>query len=471
MTRHLLPPIQARREFIRLGLGGLSALSLPQLMQGRCKAAESSVGAKDTAIILVWLPGGHSHLETYDPKPLASSDYRGPYLPIDTAVPGMQLCELLPHHARVADRFTLLRSVVHSGFCHQQGTHQLLTGFPERVLRQKPLYPDLFSVTHRLRYNSSRKLPNYVGVAPVNYGGPSYLGNAYEVFAVTGDPNADSFSVPNIGRIDDRAATVLRSRIGLRQQLDHFKEKADFLGKMDALDAYEQQALSVLTGEEATKAFDITQEDAATRERYGRNRWGQQLLLARRLVESGVDLVTAQLSGDLCGGVGNWDDHAVNANCFEAIKYRLQFMDKAVAALVEDIYDRGLDQRVMVVVTGEFGRTPKISYQQSTGERIGSAPAGTTQPGRDHWPRATSILFAGGGMQTGQVIGKTDIRGEDPIERIVSQGDFLATLYEHLGVDFENTSFPDFSGRPIPIMVSEGKPISELTHSNKALRR
>jgi uncharacterized protein (DUF1501 family) len=167
----------------------------------------------------------------------------------------------------------------------------------------------------------------------------------------------------------------------------------------------------------------------------------------------------------LCGGVGNWDDHAVNANCFEAIKYRLQFMDKAVAALIEDIYDRGLDQDVMVVVTGEFGRTPKINSKKSTRKRIGSAPAGTMQPGRDHWPRATSILFAGGRVETGQVVGQTDVRGEDAIERIVGRGDFVATLYKHLGVDFENASFPDHSGRPVPVMLSDGKPIRELSRA------
>ncbi len=278
----------SRREMFRLGLGGFSAMSLSQLLERRAAAAESSRERKKTALILVWLPGGHSHLETYDPKPLATSDYRGPYSSIETAAPGMRLSELLPHHARVADRFTVLRSIVHTGFCHQQGTHQLLTGFAERVLRRKPLYPDLFSVAHRLRYDKSRQLPNYVGVAPVNYAGPSYLGNAYEVFAVTGDPNQESFSVPNIGSVTDAAATKLRRRIDLRQQLDHLKQKADFLGKMDALDAFEQQAFNVLTSIQATKAFDIRQEDAATRERYGRNRWGQQLLLARRLVESGV---------------------------------------------------------------------------------------------------------------------------------------------------------------------------------------
>jgi hypothetical protein len=457
---HQHPANMSRREMMRVGLGGLSALSLSELLNQRSQAKGSD--KQDTAVILVWLPGGHSHLETYDPKPQATSDFRGPYAPIETVGPGMEICELLPHHSRVADRFNLLRSVVHTGFCHQQGTHQLLTGFPERVLRRKPLYPDLFSITNRIRYRADRQIPNYVGVGPVNFLGPSYLGNAYDVFAVTNDPNLDSFSVNNLDQADAQTTANISRRINLRKQLDQLKHRADYLSQMDALDTFEQQAFSVLTGSAATEAFNIKAESEKTRERYGRNRWGQQLLLARRLVEAGVDLVTAQFSGTLCGGVGNWDDHPVNANCFEAIKYRLQFMDKAVAALIEDIYDRGLDRRVLVVVTGEFGRTPRISYKASTGKRIGSAPAGTVQPGRDHWPRATSILFSGGGMQTGQVIGRTDMRGEDPVERIVGRGDFLATIYQHLGIDFKHAAFKDYSGRPVPIMISEGQPIPEL---------
>jgi len=457
---HQHPANMSRREMMRVGLGGLSALSHSELLNQRSQAKGSD--KQDTAVILVWLPGGHSHLETYDPKPQATSDFRGPYAPIETVVPGMDICELLPHHSRVADRFNLLRSVVHTGFCHQQGTHQLLTGFPERVLRRKPLYPDLFSITNRIRYRADRQIPNYVGVGPVNFLGPSYLGNAYDVFAVTNDPNLDSFSVNNLDQADAQTTANISRRINLRKQLDQLKHRADYLSQMDALDTFEQQAFSVLTGSAATEAFNIKAESEKTRERYGRNRWGQQLLLARRLVEAGVDLVTAQFSGTLCGGVGNWDDHPVNANCFEAIKYRLQFMDKAVAALIEDIYDRGLDRRVLVVVTGEFGRTPRISYKASTGKRIGSAPAGTVQPGRDHWPRATSILFSGGGMQTGQVIGRTDMRGEDPVERIVGRGDFLATIYQHLGIDFKHAAFKDYSGRPVPIMISEGQPIPEL---------
>ncbi len=455
-----IPSPLSRREVLRVGLGGLSALSLSDLLRQR--AVASTDASKKTAVILVWLHGGASHLETYDPKPLASSDYRGPFSPIATNVPGIDLCELLPQHAKVADRFTLLRSVVHTGFCHQQGTQQLLTGHPERVLRNKPLHPDLFSIAHKVRYESGRELPNYVAVSPTSYAGSAYLGPAFEPFSITGDPNATGFQVPNIGLPDDARAQRLSDRIGLRQQLDHFKRHMAETLDMSALDTHEQSAVNMLTGDAATRAFDINREDDHTRDRYGRNRWGQQLLMARRLVEAGVDLVTTQFSGDLCGGVGNWDDHAVNQNCFEAMQYRCQFFDRAVAALIEDIYDRGLDQRVMVVVTGEFGRTPKISQQKSTGKRTASAAPGTMQPGRDHWPRATSMLFAGGGIETGRIIGATDRRGEDATDHIVGRGDFLATLYHHLGIDYQHTSFPDHSGRPQPILLGEGKPIREL---------
>ncbi|MGD9856589.1 MAG: DUF1501 domain-containing protein [Planctomycetaceae bacterium] len=452
----------SRRELLRFGLGGFGALSLADLVRSRSAGAENGASSKKTALILVWLHGGASHIETYDPKPLASSDYRGPFSPIATNVPGIELCELLPEHAKVADRFTLLRSVVHTGFCHQQGTQQLLTGHPERVLRNSPLHPDVFSIAHKLRYEEDRRLPNYVSVYPVSYGGSAYLGPGFSPFIIYDDPNSEKFYIPNIGVPGPQEAARLSRRVSLRQRLDLFQRRMAQLNEMDALDAHEQSAVNMLTGDAATKAFDIRSEDAATRNRYGRNRWGQQLLMARRLVEAGVDIVTTQFSGDLCGGVGNWDDHAVNSNVFEAMQYRCQFFDRAVAALIEDVYARGLDQRVMVVVTGEFGRTPKINHQASTGKRIASAEPGTMQPGRDHWPRATSMLFAGGGIRTGTVIGATDQRGEDATERIVGRGDFLATIYAHLGIPYEQLSFPDHSGRPQPILLSDGGPIPEL---------
>lgn len=448
-----------RREFLRVGLAGLGSLTLPELFRLRARA--DMPPREPTAVIVVWLQGGASHLETYDPKPHASSEFRGPYSPIATCVPGLQICELLPRHAQVADRFTLLRSMVHTGFCHQQGTQQMLTGFPVRELKQKPDDPDLLSITHYLRIDPSKTIPNYVGVNPIPYAGSAYLGPAYEPFVVNGDPNAPDFEVQNVGLKDSQAAGRLNERIDLRKRIDRLRRDIDQLGNMQAFDQFESQAWNLLTGPEARRAFDIHQEDAATRDRYGRNAWGQRLLMARRLVEAGVELVTTTFNGPLCGRVGNWDDHAVNHNVFEAMKYRAPFLDQAVAALVEDLYDRGLDKRVLVVVTGEFGRTPRISYVASSGEGVASAPAGVVQPGRDHWPGVTSILFSGGGMATGQVIGATDGRGEQAVERRVGVGDFLATVYRHLGVDVYKEAPLDLSGRPIPL-VQQGQPIDEL---------
>lgn len=449
-----------RREFLRVGVGGLASLTLPGLLRLRAEAGFPSSGER-TAVILVWLPGGPSHIETYDPKPNAPAEYRGPYSPISTIVPGVQICELLPLHAKIADKFTILRSMVHTGFCHQQGTQQLLTGHPVLELKQKPDHPDFLAVTHKLRFDPNRSIPNYVGVGPVNYSGSAYLGPAYEPFAVTGDPNEPSFSVPNIGLPDQAQVARIGERIGLRKKFDRMRRDLDIAANMEALDTFELQAWNMLTSPEARRAFDIAQESEPTRDRYGRNRWGQQCLMARRLVEAGVELVTTQFDGSLCGRVGNWDDHAVNHNVFEGMKHRAPVFDQAVTALIEDIYSRGLAKKVLIVVSGEFGRTPKISCVASSGKGVASADAGVVQPGRDHWPRATSILFAGGGIAGGQVIGATDARGEDVIDRRVGRGDFLATMYRHLGIEPDGIAFRDFSGRPVPIL-QEGMPIAEL---------
>jgi hypothetical protein len=184
--------------------------------------------------------------------------------------------------------------------------------------------------------------------------------------------------------------------------------------------------------------------------------------MARRLVEAGVDVVATEFDGPLCGRVANWDDHAVNHHVFEAMKFRAPFFDQAISALIEDVYQRGLDKRVLVVVTGEFGRTPRISYVASSGGGVASGEAGTVQPGRDHWPQANSMLFAGGGIRTGQVIGTTDRKGEEPVERRVGPGDFLASIYRHLGIDYRRVAIPNLTGRPVPI-VSDGQAIAELT--------
>ena len=458
-----------RREFLRAGLAGFGSLSLPGLLRLR---AESAASAKQerTAVIIVWLRGGCSHLDTYDPKPEVSTDYRGPFATIGTRTPGLRFSELLPRQAQISSKFTLLRSMAHTGGGHPAGSLQLLSGDPDAQDKLTPVYPDLMTVAHFLRSGKPRNLPNYVGVNPITrydaftIAGPAYLGPGYEPFAVTGDPSAPNFRVPNVGISDSRQAGRLSERIRLRKSFDDLRRGIDQSGMMHAMDDFEAQALNLLTSPDAARAFDLDLERAEVRDRYGRNQWGQQCLMARRLVEAGVEIVTTTFDGPLCGRVANWDDHAVNHHVFEALQFRAPYFDQAVSALIEDIYDRGLDRKVLVVVTGEFGRTPRISYVASSGGGVASAPAGTVQPGRDHWPQANSMIWTGGGIATGRVVGGTDRRGEDVVDRRVGPQDFLATIYRHLGIDYERVTIPDLAGRPAPI-VTDGQTIAELLAS------
>jgi uncharacterized protein (DUF1501 family) len=443
-----------RREFLRLGLCGLGRLSLPQLYQLQSAEAATTNTALRRSIIVVFLHGGASHLETWDPKAEAPPEYRGPFQTIATRTPGLRLGELLPKQAALAQRFNIVRSMVHTGFCHGIGQQQMFTGHEIREFKPRSEHPEFLSITNRLRGSAGRQLPNYVGAPPIPYLGAGYLGPAAEAFAVHGDPNAPEFTLPNVGAADASQLDRIDQRRSLRERLDKLARSLDDRGNMQAGDKFEEMAWHMLASPAARRAFDLSQEDAATRDRYGRNTWGQQCLLARRLVEAGVELVTTTLAGPLCGRVQNWDDHAVNHHVFDAMQARAPYFDQAVAALIEDIYDRGLDRQVLVVVTGEFGRTPKISY-------AADSASGVMQPGRDHWPRATSMLFAGGGLETGQVIGGTDRRGEDVVERRITVHDFLATVYRHLEVDPRGIEFPDFAGRPIPIL-NQGTPIPEL---------
>jgi uncharacterized protein (DUF1501 family) len=445
-----------RREFLRAGLSGFASLTLPGLLSLRAQAG-TGPGAEQTALLVVWLQGGASHLETYDPKPDAPSEIRGPFGSIATRAEGVRVSELLPLHAGVADRFSVLRSLAHTGFCHQQGNQQMFTGHPELVLKLKPEHPDLMCVAHRERRDLSRRVPTYVGVNPIPYLGSSYLGPEYEPFSVLGDPNAPSFRVPGVGLTDPKEVARLSGRFRLSSRFDGLLRALDDRARSESFDAFQQQAYTLLTGPEARRAFDLDMEDPRLRDRYGRNTWGQRCLLARRLVEAGVDLVTTSLDGPLCGRVGNWDDHAVNHHVFDAMKARCRYFDQAVSALIEDIHARGLDRRVLVVVTGEFGRTPRISYAKDSA-------SGVTQPGRDHWPRAVSLLFSGGGIPGGQVIGATDRHGADVSRRRVGVRDFLATIYRHLGIDPSAITLRDRTGRLIPALA-DGRPIPELTRA------
>jgi hypothetical protein len=457
-----------RRAFLQTGLAGFASLSLPGLLKLRSRAADAPAtgSAERKAVIMVWQPGGLSHIDSYDPKPDAGSEYAGPFKPIATKVAGLKFTELLPRQAAIADKMVVLRSMRQTAGGHPAGSMQLLSGDPDTRDKPKPKYPDWMTVSNYLlaqKWPRKNPLPAYVGInPPLEYNGPAYLGDAYSPFVVSGNPNAPTFSVPNIGLTDADEVGRVGRRSTLRQKIDTLDRSFDHARELGALDEFESQAMGLLTSSQTKIAFDLNREPARVRDRYGRNAWGQQLLLARRLVEAGVDVLTTSLSGPLCGRVQNWDDHAVNHNVFEAMKFRSHVYDQAVSALIEDIYARGLDERVLVVVTGEFGRTPKISHAPSTGGGDASAPAGTSQPGRDHWPRGFSNIWAGGGITTGRFVGATDKRGEDAVERVCGPGDFLATIYHHLGIDYATTFIKDFNGRPTAI-VDHGKAIPELT--------
>ncbi|MDZ4821774.1 MAG: DUF1501 domain-containing protein [Planctomycetota bacterium] len=464
-----------RRELLRLGLGGFASLSLMDLLAMRANAAPVEANGpvakasteKPTAIILVWLRGGISHLDSFDPKPNAPSEYRGPFQAVPTNVPGIHVSELVPELAKMADRYAIVRSLAQTGPGHPSGTLQMFSGDPDAPDKLFPRYPDWMSVASKLRSGQPRDLPIHVAVNPIDYydnfkiAGSTYLGPQYEPFAVKGDPNLPNFAVPNLGLSPGTDASRIRSRLQLQQQLDSMKREVDYLDRMQAIDKLQSQAVDMVLNPRASEAFDLTREKDATRDRYGRHTWGQQCLLARRLIEAGVEIVTTEFDGPLCGRVKNWDDHAVNHHVFDALRYRMAPFDQAVSALIEDIYARGMDQRVLVVVTGEFGRTPRISYDASTGAGVCSGAVGVMQPGRDHWPQAGSMLFAGGGIETGQVIGATDARGEEVIEGRVGPEDFLATIYRHLQIDYNKHFFHDFAGRPTPI-IREGKEIAGL---------
>jgi hypothetical protein len=289
--------------------------------------------------------------------------------------------------------------------------------------------------------------------------GAAYLGPSYVPFSVAGDPSDPKFEVKNIGLNPDLSQR-LDDRVRLLSGFDTLRRNVDRSGLMDAMDRFGTQALELLTSDKARNAFDLSQEPATVRDRYGWHAWGQRALLARRLVEAGSSFVTMVMENPYQSGVEwikngtyNWDSHAVNCHLFDDARIRLPIYDRAVTALVEDIYARGLDKKVMVIVTGEFGRTPRINSQTGT-------QTGVMQPGRDHWPRSMSMLVCGGGMRTGQVIGSTTAHGEDPKDRRLSPNDLWATVYRHLGIDPEIT-FPDHSGRPMPILPF-GEPIAEL---------
>lgn len=468
MKPHFCAGPLGRREFLAAGMLGVGGLTLPELF--RLRAAASEDGRKseeDTSVIFVWLPGGPPHIDMYDMKPAAPEEIRGPFKPIRSTVPGMEICELMPRHAAMADKYAIVRSIAHDFADHGGGHKRMMTGvIPATPVDTVNDAPAASSIVAKCREHIDRGIPNLVSINPNGRigdtfaQGAAYLGLTYTPFYVQGDPAAENFHIPNLAPIASVAGS-LDDRLKLLSALDHIDRTIDASGSMNSLDRFQQRSVSLLTSSRAKKAFDLSLEPDAVRNRYGRHHWGQRALMARRLVEAGVSFVTVVMENPYPpgvpfnpqGGTYNWDSHAVNCHIWNDLKARLPIYDQAVTALIEDIYQRGLDKKTLIVVTGEFGRTPRIEYNTGT-------HTGVKHPGRDHWPSAMSLIMAGGGIKTGQVVGSTNAKGEHPKDRPLTPNDLWATVYHHLGIDF-NETFPDYRGRPMAILPT-GEPIAEL---------
>lgn len=436
-----------------LGAGGVVPYQL--------RATDGKPASSDAAVIFMLLAGGPPHMEMYDLKPDAPSEYRGEFRPIKTVVPGVEVSEYLPLHAKVADRFAIIRSISHTHSDHGGGLKRLLTGRePVTPVVSNNEFPWVGSMVARVRESRPFRVPQYVSMIDAGreasdgfHLGSSYLGQATRPFPVAGDPSLPDFEVQDL-TLNPQFQAGAGERLSLLERLDRTPSAHDPSGGMHARDVFQRRAIALLTADEARSAFDLSREPVAVRDRYGRHAWGQRTLLARRLVEAGASFVTIAMVTPVPGqkapdgATYNWDSHPVNCNIFTDSKWRFQFYDQAVTALIEDLYARGLDRRVLLVATGEFGRTPRISYANGN-------------PGRDHWPQAMSVLVSGGGLKMGQVIGSTNARGEHPLDRPLTPNDLWATMFRQLGIDHNHTSFLDYSQRPIPILPS-GEPIAEL---------
>ncbi|MDB5391278.1 MAG: hypothetical protein JWM11_6924 [Planctomycetaceae bacterium] len=426
----------SRRNFLRVGALAAGGLTLADQLRTDASAAESGQPARRKAVIQVWLAGGPSHIDMYDLKPHAPAEFRGEFKEIDTNVAGIRISEHLPHQAAIFDKLAVVRSGTHTNAGHGMGSQWMLTGYQPTIEVNDNIYPACGSVVSRMQGPNAAGMPAYVNLPRrLGLGNAAYLGASYNPFAPDDDPNSEGFKVRNLkmpGRVTEER---LDRRRGLLAEVDNIRRDVDTKGDLVGLDKFYRDAMEMITSDRAMKAFNIQSEDPKLRDQYGRNDLGQSCLLARRLVESGVSYVTIQAGG-------GWDTHGDN---FSQLKNNLlPKYDRAVATLVKDLHDRGMHDQVLVMTFGEFGRTPRIN---------GGA-------GRDHWPGAMSVLYAGGGLRMGQTIGTTDARAEYPATRAASPGCLLSTMYHTLGIDYQSV-FYDQGRRPLPIL-NEGRPIEEL---------
>ena len=425
----------SRRNLIKAGLAGAVGLSLPDILRLQAESAERGHARRDTAIIYIEMAGGPMQHETYDPKPDAPAEYRGPLNSIDTALPGVYFSQYMTEQAKIADKLAVIRSIHHRSSSHGTSSHLTQTGYylRDRQNRDNDM-PCFGSITSHVRGAHKPGMPAFVSLPrEMRYGRAGWLGKGNNAFVTGRDANSKKFQVPNLTLMRGLTAARLGDRRQLLTDFDATRRLIDNKGAVDAIDDFTHQAFDMITGDAARDAFDISREDQKTRERYGMNATGQNVLLARRLVERGVSVATIR--------TGSWDDHGKIA---DRMKSKGPSFDQAVAGLVTDLYERGLDKKVMLVCMGEFGRTPRINRGA----------------GRDHWGSVMSVLLAGGGLPVGQIIGASDSKGSVPKERPYRPEDVLHTMYAHLGIDPALT-FADNSGRP-RYVLERWNPIIEL---------
>lgn len=447
------PGLISRRESLRVGGLALGGLGLADVLAARAAGGST----RHTSVILVYCVGGASHLETYDLKPDGPAEMRSVFAPTPTAVPGMSVCELLPRHAQVAKRFSLIRSMHHSISIHNDGSINVLTGkepsVPDPSSQATSEHPDFGMIASRLRGPHPESLPQYVSLpSPFHMTRPTYLGAGCQPFA-TGDVSRPGYTPPHLS-LRGVTPAGLADRRRLLGELDSARRGFDQSAAAPGMDPFRRQAFGVLTSPAVARAFDLSREPEKLRDRYGRHLWGQSCLLARRLAEAGTAVVSVVANTPENGPrFTNWDDHPGNAmrpgHFAEFMRVRLPYFDQAVAALIEDVHDRGRDRDILILVMGEFGRTP----------RLRKGPPDDSI-GRDHWPDAYSVLVSGGGLRMGEVVGATNARGEYPTTAPVTPQDVLATVYRHLGID-PGRHFTDTLGKPVPILY-RGEPIRQL---------
>ncbi len=418
-----------RRSFLTLGTLGMA-------FPGLVKAAGSGPPARqDVSIILFFMAGGPSHIDTYDMKPGQPAEVRGPFAPIATSLPGLEVCDLMPRQAAIADRLSVVRSLTHDLSVHDDATHWLQTGYPLLNARQKGQQnPSQGSVVSYFRTDESEAMPPYVCI-PEDYRRhlgfyehAAFLSSRHNALDAGGDPSLGNYRPPDFVLPKELNVDRVQGRRDLFSALDQFHRKTTSLPQFVDLDDVQQQSFELVCGSQAREAFDLSQEPDSLRDRYGRHAYGQSALLARRLVESGVSFVTINLYEK---DVDWWDDHyKIEPN----LRKRLPAYDQALAALIEDLEARGQRDRVLVAAFGEFGRGPRID----------------TNAGRGHWPKAMHAVLSGGGIKAGQIVGSTTANGGEPHDRPLRPGDLLATMYHAIGIDPRATVI-DRQNRPIPI--------------------